>query len=219
MQQEHTRVLRLILSLWQELKVERRWGYVCEKGDSPGCSRRLGVTAVLTFSWKVNKPLGYRKRQAVAVTPKPCLLQSFPWAQNYVFFASNWSRSFGAVLETWSSIYSMRGLFSWGTMGCFSIFWELKKSVRECHWQSSTLQFWSEDLLCFELSATNPHYTCCSFCHFNWWIHTHIDLSNIKQTPNCKRGKAAVLLLWQWCTVGLLTYVNPPRMTSPSFLG
>lgn len=135
------------------------------------------------------------------------------------FFAWNWSRSFGAVLETWSAIYSMRGLFSWGTMGCFSIFWELKKSVRECHWQSSTLQFWSEDLLCFELSATNPHYTCCSFCHFNWWIHTHIDLSNIKQTPNCKRGKAAVLLLWQWCTVGLLTYVNPPRMTSPSFLG
>lgn len=51
----------------------------------PGDGRRLGVTLL---SWhsveRSTDHWGDRKKRAVAVTPKPCLLKSFPWARNSV---------------------------------------------------------------------------------------------------------------------------------------
>lgn len=201
--------------------MERRRGYLGGRGDFPGYSRRLGATLL---SWhsveRSTNHWGDGKKQAVAVTPKPCLLKFFPWARNSVILhqvkLEGRERFWWAVqpclrlaaLFPCGQFVSQKVVFSWGTMGCFSPHFHVLVTCcngkeRPSRGVSSSAIYESRFTL-FHAVRNKPawikstaHYTwcthvLCSFYDFNWRIHTHIDLS--KNTSNCTWVMAAVFL-------------------------
>lgn len=156
------------------------------------------------------------------MTPKPCLLKSFPWAQKK-------SRTWTLVVRhtplplcgCWFGHKKL--VFSWGTGGCFpGIF--LCCNGKEMLRVSLTIQIAVLDLRFtvsyrphpVRLDQVNSALHMAHPCFVFFLIILIEGFTPHKPPKRIAQGTWQLYsLLLQWCTVGLLTYVKPQKMTSP----